>query len=206
MTMEKRIRAALEENIAVTQKFLKTLAPRIAEATRICLGALKKGRKILVFGNGGSAADAQHFACELVGRFKRDRAALPAIALSANTSNLTAIANDHGFDMIFERQVEALAQRGDVCFAITTSGNSPNVLRALKAARTIRAATVCLSGKGGGKAKALCDLCITVPSDETPRIQEAHITIIHIICALIEETLFAAGSHVRTGRRTKAKR
>jgi D-sedoheptulose 7-phosphate isomerase len=205
MTMEKRIRAALEENIAVTQKLLMDLTPRIAEATRICLSALKKGKKLLVFGNGGSAADAQHFACELVGRFQKDRAALPAIALSVNTSNLTAIANDHGFDTIFERQVEALARRGDACFAITTSGNSANVVRALKAARAIGAATVCLSGKGGGKVKALCDLCITVPSNDTPRIQEAHVTIIHIICALIEETLFGTESPAKTGRRMKAK-
>jgi D-sedoheptulose 7-phosphate isomerase len=190
--MEKRILSELEESIEVKKKLLDgSRISGIAEAARMCIAALRAGKKILAFGNGGSAADAQHFVGEIVGRFKKNRAGLPAIALSANTSSLTAIANDFGYDTVFSRQVEALAQAGDVCFGITTSGSSPNVLLAMETAREIGAVTICLSGKDGGKVKELCELCLVVPSNDTPRIQEAHITIIHIICGLIEETLFA---------------
>jgi D-sedoheptulose 7-phosphate isomerase len=154
------------------------------------LNAYRKGGKALIFGNGGSAADAQHFAAELVGRFERDRPALPALALTANTSDLTAIGNDMGFDELFARQLEAHALPGDVAVAITTSGNSPNVLTAASAARRLKLSVIGLTGPAGGQLKDLADVCIRVPSASVPRIQEAHGAIIHIWCGIIESSLF----------------
>jgi D-sedoheptulose 7-phosphate isomerase len=148
--------------------------------------ALIRGNKVLWCGNGGSAADAQHLAAELVGRFHHPRAALASIALTTNTSVLTAIANDFGFDEVFERQVEALCQPGDVLVGISTSGNSRNVCAALEKARALRAATVVLTGKNGVRMEALADACIRVPSEDTARIQEAHILFGHVLCQWVE--------------------
>jgi D-sedoheptulose 7-phosphate isomerase len=155
-----------------------------------------KGDKVLLFGNGGSAADAQHIAAEFVGRFAFDRPALPALALSVNTSCVTAIGNDYGFDLVFSRQIEALARRGDLAIGISTSGNSSNVLHGLLAARKIGLSTVAFTGCAGGKLKNSADYCICAPSDETPRIQECHILIGHIISELVEETIFHEQSRV----------
>ena len=162
------------------------MQPRIAACADLICDALKKGHKILLMGNGGSAADAQHFAAELVGRYRRERQGLPAIALSTDTSILTAVGNDYGFDRIFSRQVEALAQPGDVVVGISTSGNSRNVLEAITVAEELGCKTVGLLGQDGGVLGEAVLLALTVPVRETPHIQEAHITIIHILCDLIE--------------------
>lgn len=167
------------------------MSPLIAEVTGAVVETFRSGRKLIVMGNGGSAADSQHFAAEIVGRFKMERKALPAIALSTDTSILTAVGNDYGFDSVFSRQVEALASAGDIVFGISTSGNSPNVLKALQLARERGCRTVGLLGKDGGSIKSACDHSLIVPTSDTPRIQEAHITIIHIICDLIEKELFS---------------
>lgn len=152
--------------------------------------SLRAGGKLILFGNGGSAADAQHLAAELVGAYlRRDRRALPAIALTVNTSILTAVGNDYGYDEIFRRQLEGLARPGDIVLGISTSGNSPNVNLALTRAREMELVTLGFSGKGGGGMHGLCDLLLVVPSDHTPHIQEAHIASGHIICGLIEEAL-----------------
>lgn len=153
-------------------------------------GRLRSGNKILFFGNGGSAADAQHLAAELSGRFLRERPGLPGLALTTNSSAITAIGNDYSFDDVFARQLAAIANAGDVAFAISTSGNSPNVLRAVETAREKDLATIALAGKSGGKLRGLVDHVICVPSEQTPRIQEAHILTGHILCELIDEELF----------------
>lgn len=168
----------------------RDLTPRIAEVAGIFVEAFRGGKKLLVMGNGGSAADAQHLAAEIVGRFRRERKALPAIALSTDTSILTAIGNDYGFESVFRRQVEALAVEGDVVVGISTSGSSPNVLSALRRAREMGCRTVALLGRDGGAIKGLVDTELTIPGQDTPRIQEAHITIIHILCELVEQALF----------------
>jgi D-sedoheptulose 7-phosphate isomerase len=170
----------------------QNLADDIAAAVELIATALANGKKLLVMGNGGSAADSQHMVAEIVGRFKLERPALPAIALSTDTSILTAIGNDYGFDHIFSRQVEAHAASGDVVCGISTSGNSPNVLAALKKAADLGCETMALLGRDGGAIKDIAGLALIVPSSDTPRIQEGHITIIHIICDLVEQRLFAA--------------
>ena len=154
------------------------------------ISAYRKGNKILWFGNGGSAADAQHLACELVSRFCIDRKALASIALTTNTSELTAIANDYDFDQVFARQVEALVNSGDVVIGITTSGNSPNVIEGINEAKRLGAITVGFTGATGGKLKGVVDILLTVPSEETPHIQEAHITVGHLVCYIVENELF----------------
>jgi D-sedoheptulose 7-phosphate isomerase len=151
---------------------------------------LRNGNKILLAGNGGSAADCQHLAGELVSRFHYDRPGLPAVALTTDTSILTAIGNDYGYEYLFARQIEALANSGDVFFAISTSGSSPNILQALQTAREKGVATVGLTGRSGGEMPALCEHCLCVPADSTPRIQEGHILVGHIICCLIEQGMF----------------
>jgi len=151
--------------------------------------SLAAGGKLLIAGNGGSAADAQHIAAELTGRFVRERKPLPAIALHANTSALTAIGNDYGYEQVFARELSALASPGDVLLAISTSGNSKNILRAIEAARSKKLAVIGLTGESGGHLRAACDLCLCVPSKSTARIQEMHITIGHAICELLEEAL-----------------
>lgn len=155
-----------------------------------CTDALRKGNKILFAGNGGSAADSQHLAGELVSRFNYDRPGLPAFALTTDTSVLTAIGNDYGYERLFARQIEAVGNSGDIFFGISTSGNSPNILSAFQAARQKGLITVGLTGVSGGKMKPLCDYCIQVPSNATPRIQEGHIVVGHVICCLIEQQIF----------------
>ena len=168
-------------------------AEDIAAAAKACVDSLKHGHKILLCGNGGSAADAQHIAAEFVSRFNLDRAALPALALTVDTSILTACGNDYGFEQVFARQVEAFGAQGDVLIGISTSGASPNVLLAMAAARRRRMVTIAMCGLGG-TLRGLGDHVIAVPSQETPRIQEAHITAGHIICGLVEEAMFGGSA------------
>ncbi len=162
----------------------------IAEISSLVIAAFRNGHKLFLFGNGGSASDAEHIATELSGRFKLERPSLPALSLTANTSTLTAIANDYGFEMLFSRQLEGLATKDDVVIGISTSGNSPNVIQGLKFANSIGATTIAMTGKSGGKLKEFADYCLCIPSDDTPRIQEAHILIGHILCDLVEKDLF----------------
>ncbi|MBI3615926.1 MAG: D-sedoheptulose 7-phosphate isomerase [Candidatus Omnitrophica bacterium] len=176
----------LAESIQTKERVLKSLVPAIERAAHLLIQVLDSGRKVLLFGNGGSAADSQHIAAELVGRLMVKRRALPAIALTTDTSNLTALGNDFGYEAVFERQVEALGQTGDLAIGISTTGNSPNVLSAIRLARKIGLKTVALTGRDGGLLAGLVDLAIIVPSDSTQRIQEAHITIGHILCELVE--------------------
>ena len=169
----------LEQTMAGLQHFIYTAGVIVTEA-------LQRGNKVLLCGNGGSAADAQHIAAELTGRFKKERHPLPGIALTTDTSALTAIGNDYGFDQVFSRQVAALAKEGDVVVGISTSGNSLNVIYALETAKEMGCKAIGLSGKGGGKMSDVCDLNIIVPSDDTARIQEMHILIGHILCQLVD--------------------
>lgn len=168
-----------------------TLASEILRCARMLSDVLRGGGKVLIAGNGGSAADAQHFAAELVGRFLRERKALPAIALTTDTSVLTAIANDYGYDKVFRRQVEALAVSGDVVIGISTSGHSNNVFHALTRANEIGCKTVGLLGRDGGNIGGIVDINLTIPVQETPFIQEAHLTIIHLLCDLVEREVAA---------------
>ena len=190
--VEPRVIKLMEASIATKQDLLHSsaLVSVVAKVSEVLIRALQQGNKALLFGNGGSAADAQHIAAEFVGRFAFERPALPALALSVNTSCVTAIGNDYGFDQVFSRQIEAIGRPGDVAVGITTSGNSPNVLRAVTAARKVGLHTVGLTGRGGGKLKECVDHCICVPSDETPRIQECHTLVGHIISELVEHELF----------------
>jgi len=165
---------------------LRGLSADIERIATLMIACLASGGRIFWLGNGGSAADSQHLASELVGRFERDRPGLASIALTTDSSALTAIGNDYGFDMIFARQVEALCRPGDLIIGISTSGNSPNVLRALEKARALGIETVGLGGRDGGRLKALADACLIVPSDNTARIQEAHLLAGHILCDLVE--------------------
>ena len=184
------VKGQLQAHRALFETIERDLSPLITEMAGLLRDTFRNGGKLLVMGNGGSAADAQHFAAEMVGRFKLERKALPAVAFSTDTSILTAIGNDYGFDKVFRRQVEALAVRGDVVVGISTSGNSPNVLTALELARERGCRTIGLLGKDGGAIKAACDLALIVPSSDTPRVQEGHIAIIHIVCDLVERALF----------------
>ena len=180
----------LNSHINTVRLVEKNLVEPIADCVQILVDALKAGRKILIMGNGGSAADAQHFAAEMVGRFLLERKALPAIALTTDTSILTAVGNDYGFDNIFERQVQALALPGDVLIGISTSGNSRNVRLALEAGRSLGVTTIGLLGRDGGEIGPLVDLDLTVPESATTRVQEAHLVIIHILCEQLEKNLF----------------
>ncbi len=188
--MVEEIQHQLKSHVDVVKTVSEKLAGPVAECAMMLIDALKTGHKLLIMGNGGSAADAQHFAAEMVGRFLMERKALPAIALTTDTSILTAVGNDYGFDDVFKRQVEALASPGDVLIGISTSGNSSNLERALKAGKIVGVKTVGLLGRGGGVIGPIVDLNLIVPSDETPRIQEAHLVIIHILCDLVEKGLF----------------
>lgn len=177
---------AHQETIA---KVIETMQGLLEEASKIAVETLKNGNKILLCGNGGSAADAQHFAAELTGRYKTERRGLPGIALTTDTSALTAIGNDYGYDRVFDRQVEALASKGDLLIGISTSGNSTNVINALKVARDLGCKTIGLTGRDGGKMNELCDINLVVPSNDTPRIQEMHILFEHTICQIIDNEL-----------------
>jgi len=192
--MVNEISRQLKAHIEVVRSVEEQLTEAITASVAMLVDALRNGKKILLMGNGGSAADAQHFAAEMVGRFLMERKALPAIALTTDTSILTAVGNDYGFDEIFKRQVEALAEPGDVVFGISTSGKSVNVKRAIDAGKNIGTKTLGLLGCDGGDIASVVDLHLTVPSSETPRIQEAHLVIIHIICDLVEKGLFCLES------------
>lgn len=186
----------LEESANIKRMMAQSLADTIVDAAQMILKAYQTGGKVLLIGNGGSAADAQHIAAELIGRFQLERTGLPAIALTTNTSALTALANDYEYDAVFSRQLEALASNKDILIAITTSGTSPNILKAVEAAHSKGVYVVGLTGGNGGKLKDMADLTIMVPSDNTARIQEAHITIGHIICHLVEKGLFNESSGI----------
>ncbi len=201
--MKKRISEIFEESIKVKAKILKDQIDTIDRIARLVVRTLKRGDKILLCGNGGSAADSQHIACELVGRFKMDRNPLPAIALSTNTSNLTSLANDYSYEEIFKRQVKALARKGDLLIGISTSGESPNIIEAVKAAKDLGLSTVAFTGRKGGSLAHKADISFKVPSDETPRIQESHITAAHAICEIVERELFAPQASRPAGSRVK---
>jgi len=186
------MRRCLGEHLEVHQRLLQEPLDALAYLVDVLVAAFGAGRKVVLFGNGGSAADAQHVAAELVNRFLLERDALPAIALTTNTSILTSVSNDTAFDQVFARQVRALVQEGDVAVGISTSGNSPSVLEGIRAAKEQGAVTVGLTGRSGGQLKELAALCICAPSDHTPRIQEAHITIWHVVCEAVEQELFGA--------------
>jgi D-sedoheptulose 7-phosphate isomerase len=188
--MKALVEQLLAESVAVKQDLILYQADRIVKIAEITLQALQRGNQILLCGNGGSAADAQHIAAEFVNRFLYDRPALPALALTTDTSILTAIGNDSDFSHLFARQVEALGKAGDLLYAISTSGNSPNVVLAVEAARKRGIETIGFTGGEGGRLAPLCDYALIVPSRSTPRIQEAHITVGHIICQIVEERLF----------------
>jgi D-sedoheptulose 7-phosphate isomerase len=183
------IRRLAADSVALKQRFFEKSASQLLDVGLRIAGSLRAGGKLLAFGNGGSAADAQHFAAELVGRYLRERAAWPALALSTDTSVLTAVGNDLGYENVFRRQVDAHGRKGDVAFGITTSGRSPNVLAALRLARDRGLVTVGLTGNGGGEAAALVDHLIDVPHRETARVQEVHAMVIHVLCQVVEEEL-----------------
>ena len=187
--MKDEIERILKETAALHEALLGC-TEAIEHAARLITEALAAGRSLYVMGNGGSAADAQHIAAELVGRFEKERRPLPCLALTTDTSVLTAVANDYGVEEVFVKQVQAFAREGDVVMGISTSGNAANVIRGLQEARCRGAATVGLTGRTGGEMPSLCDAIICVPADRTARIQEAHQTIIHIICHLVESQLF----------------
>ncbi len=190
--MKDRIIAEMEKSMAAKQALMRDAAAigALSAAVNKAIDVFKKGGKLLVAGNGGSAADAQHVAGELVNRLYFDRPALPAVALSTDTSVLTAIGNDSGFELVFSRQVEALGAAGDLFLGISTSGNARNILNALRACRERKIFSIGLTGESGGEMAPLCDLCIKVPARETPRVQECHILICHIFCGLVEAALF----------------
>lgn len=185
------IQSEFFSHIDTAQNTLKALVDDVSKAGNIMVESLKSGNKIMICGNGGSAADAQHFAAELSGRYMEDRDAISAIALTTDTSALTAIGNDFGFEYIFSRQVEALARSGDVLLAISTSGTSENILKAINVAKSKNCKVIGLSGKGGGSMNDYVDLNIIIPSSSTPRIQEMHLLIEHILCSIIERAYIA---------------
>ena len=185
------IQRAIRRSIEIKAQLLEEQVSLIARIAALLVDTFQAGRKVVLFGNGGSAADAQHVAAELVNRFLMERDALPAIALTTNTSILTSVSNDVAFDQVFARQVRALVQKGDLVVGISTSGNSPNVLNGITAAREREAATLGFTGRRGGKLKEMVDMCFCVPSDHTPSVQEAHITVWHAICEVVEQELFS---------------
>lgn len=188
--MNEKIESILKDSINVKEKLLSpSITDTISQIIDQIIASLKKGGKLIILGNGGSAADAQHIAAELVGRFQKERRALPAIAISTNTSILTALANDYAYDIVFSRQIEALAKKDDVVLAISTSGGAKNAIEAVKTAKKIGIKTIALTGGDGGELSKIADLSLVVPSKITARIQEAHITIAHIVCELIEEAV-----------------
>ena len=184
--MQSIIKFEFEEHLKTSQATFESIGHSVEVAAKLCLDCLKNGNKILLFGNGGSAADAQHIAAELVGRYKTERKGLAAIALTTDTSALTAIGNDYGYDRVFDRQVEALANTGDVAIGISTGGTGANIASALKLAKDLDCKTIGFSGRGGGEMNELCDINIVVPTQDTARIQEMHIVIGHTICHLID--------------------
>lgn len=188
--MKNNIRSLIEKSIRVKEKLIAGHLDAINAIAALCIATLKHGGKIIFCGNGGSAADSQHLAAELVVRFKKNRGALPALALTTNTSILTAIGNDYGFDKLFSRQLESLATKKDALVAISTSGKSKNIIAAVEKAKQMGIKTIALTGEKGKALARRCDASLIVPETDTARIQEAHACVGHIICALIEETLF----------------
>lgn len=186
-----KIKAIWDEHLKVA-KALPSLALAVSKAVDIIYSSLAAGGQLLIAGNGGSAADAQHIAAELTGRFLRERRPFRALALHVNTSSLTAVGNDYGYEHVFARELTAHARQGDVLLALSTSGNSPNILHAIEAARQCKVSVIGLTGETGGQMRAACDLCLCVPTQSTPRMQEMHITIGHTICELLEERLAVA--------------
>ena len=180
------------EHLKVAQN-MSSLTDKVELAAQLCIDGLKNGSKILIFGNGGSAADAQHIAAEMVGRYGFDRPSLPSLALTTDTSALTAIGNDYGYDQVFSRQLDGMGQDGDLFIGISTSGNSKNLINAFEVAKKKNILSVALVGKDGGEMAKLADIALVVPSDSTPRIQESHILIGHIICDIIEKEIFGDG-------------
>ena len=188
--MENEIVSILDENIKVKEG-IKDLAPLIRKISEEIIKAYKNKKKVVLFGNGGSAADAQHIAAEFVGKFYKDREALPSLAFTTNTSSVTATANDYGYDLIFERQVNAFVEEGDIAIGLSTSGNSPNVVKGLERAKAKGAITIGMTGMKENAIERIADYCLKMPSADTPRIQEGHITVGHIICYLVEKELFS---------------
>ena len=188
--MKEKIIKAFKDSISVKEKFVSENIDTIVEVSKLVADTLNKGRKILLFGNGGSACDASHIAAEFVNRFKKERPAFPAIALNTDMAVITSIANDYDFVNIFARQLKALAQDGDVVIAISTSGNSPNVIKAVDVARKKKLTTIAFTGAKGDKIASKSDYVFAVPSSDTPRIQETHITLAHVLCQMVEEILF----------------
>ncbi len=184
------LKDCLKNHIETATK-MENILPLITKSAILCVESLKNGKKILIAGNGGSAADSQHFSAELTGRFKKERISLPAIALTTDTSALTAIGNDYGYEYVFSRQLEGLGNDGDIFIGISTSGNSQNIIEAIKKAREKNIKVITLIGKDGGKMKDLGDINIVIPSFDTPRIQEMHLMSLHMICALIDEEVYA---------------
>lgn len=189
--MKEHVVKAFDDSAEIKRRFVRKHADRIVEVARLIARAFKEGHKVLLFGNGGSSTDASHIAAEFVGRYHRDRSPLPAIALGTDMAALTCIANDYDYAEIFARQVRAHGQKGDIAIAISTSGNSANVLKGVEAAREIGLITVGWTGGKGGKLASLVNHCFVVPSTVTARIQESHITLGHVLCELIEEDVFA---------------
>jgi D-sedoheptulose 7-phosphate isomerase len=188
--MVEQIKQYARQSVEVKQTFFEAHAAIVADAAALIITALQAGGKLLIFGNGGSAADAQHIAAELVNRLTYDRPPIAALALTTDTSILTSVGNDTSFDELFERQLQALGRAGDVVLAISTSGNSPNVLRAVTAARELNIKVVALAGRSGGKLAPLSDVALVVEADNTQHIQETHITIGHILCELIQDAIY----------------
>jgi D-sedoheptulose 7-phosphate isomerase len=184
--MQSIIQSEFNNHLKITQETIKYIGAPLEIASNLCIDCLKGGGKILICGNGGSAADAQHIAAELVGRYKVERKGLASIALTTDTSILTAVSNDYGYDHVFDRQIEALATAGDVVIGISTSGNSDNVINALKLAKELGCKTIGMSGRDGGQMNNLCNVNLVVPAYDVPRIQEMHIVIGHTLCHLIE--------------------
>ncbi|MCX7913972.1 MAG: D-sedoheptulose 7-phosphate isomerase [Thermodesulfovibrionales bacterium] len=188
--MHKRIIKAFEDSIEIKKRFIDEHASVIVEASKLIAEAFNEGKKVILFGNGGSACDASHMAAEFVNRFKRERPGLPAICLNTDMAVLTAIANDYDFSEIFARQLKTLAERGDIAIAISTSGNSKNVLKAVEVAKKRGLKVIAFTGATGEKLAKRSDIAFIVPSEDTPRIQETHITLAHVICQMVEEILF----------------
>lgn len=187
--MQDKIISDIRDSIRVKESLIPALVPAIEKTARLFHEALRKGNKLLFFGNGGSASDSQHLAAEFVGRYEKERRGLPAIALTTDTSILTAVGNDYGFDRVFERQIEALGRPGDVAIGISTSGNSKNVILAVAKAKSTGLSTVIFSGRDGGQLKSMADIALVVPAQKTSRIQESHILIGHILCERVDELL-----------------
>lgn len=188
--MKEKILKEFEESISVKKRFVNENTDTIIEVANLIADTFNMGGKLLLFGNGGSAADASHIAAEFVNRFKMERPAFPAIALNTDMAVLTSIANDYSYDSVFERQLKALGQAGDVVIAISTSGSSPNVIKAVEAAKRKKIKTIAFTGEKGDRLASLSDYVFAIPSNNTPRIQETHITLAHVLCQMVEEILF----------------